>query len=260
MPHYSWNGYYTHRQRAGEPPRRSLMDRLRVPIAWRADRGVPLTTATMMDHVPPAASVCEIGCGDASLLAELADRGVSVVGVDPDPQARNAAPKHVRILDGSAESLPASLSLGTYDLVIMSHALEHCIDPLTAMHNVYALLKPQAIALIAVPNCEALGLRYSGVAWRWLDVPRHLNFFSAHSLRLFCEQAGLSVGSVEYDGYCRQFSDEWINEEERIRAEFGLDRRTSSWRLLLRTIFASCRRKYDTVRLTAIKISAKTFC
>ena len=260
-PMPSWNelaqhygSYYTHGPHDTGKARRSMMERLRVHLAWRVDRGEPLNAAAIRRWLPAGdAAVCDIGCGDGKLLRDLLSENVSVVGIEPDPVARSVAPAGVSVLEGSAECLPSSLPRGAYDAVVVSHVLEHCASPATALRNIYSLLKPGGTALITVPNNNSEGLRYSGPAWRWLDVPRHVNFFTSRSLSTLCNAAGLSVVEVEYDGYCRQFTDKWAGEELRISEEFGLSRRLPRWPLLLRTFFSSPERKYDTVRIIGRK-------
>src|SRR5882724_6080868 len=115
-----YRNYYTHSARP-QQSRRSLLERVRVNLAWRVDHGQPLSADTVRKVLPASGSVCDLGCGDGLLLKELAERGVTVVGVEPDPVARRAAPPEVPILEGSAENLPALLRLDSFDAVVMSH-------------------------------------------------------------------------------------------------------------------------------------------
>ena len=164
----------------------------------------------------PGPSVCDLGCGNGTFLAGMAALGFDAVGVEPDDAARG--PARARGLDvrpGTAEHLPPDLH-GPFDAVVLTHVLEHCLDPLRALANARALLKPAGTLLCETPNNQALGLAWSGGAWRWLDVPRHLNFFTARSLRLACERVGLRFGQVRFSGYTRQFQSEWIAEEQAI--------------------------------------------
>ena len=94
----------------------------------------------------------------------------------------------------------------------------------------------------------------------WLDVPRHLNFFTRRSLQALARAAGLEVMRYEWTGYCRMFSEEWIAEEQARWERFapacngGMPPRPSkarAWRLLLRTGFSPPDRKYDSVRIVA---------
>jgi SAM-dependent methyltransferase len=103
---------------------------------WRA-----LGARSKADHVETLlararlepATLVEIGCGDGSLLAELAGRRVarSIDGFELSPTAagyareRNVA-RRVEAFDG--RHVPAAD--GAYDLAVLSHVLEHVPDPL----------------------------------------------------------------------------------------------------------------------------------
>jgi predicted TPR repeat methyltransferase len=93
-----------------------------------------------------------------------------------------------------------------FDVIVMRHVLEHCIDPNRVLTKAAALLNAQGLLICEVPNNTAQGLRQSGAAWMMLDVPRHLHFFTGPTLVAFCRRAGLDVVSTSYAGYSRQFS------------------------------------------------------
>jgi SAM-dependent methyltransferase len=252
--------YYTHGGAPVAPHRKRVLERVREHLAWRADFGTDLTAGRLGDLVAGRGSptAVEIGCGDGKLLADLRAAGWSVVGVEPDPAARRAAAaRGLEVYDGTAEAPPDAVRDRTFDAVVMQHVLEHCLDPLAALRSAAALLKPGGVLVVETPNNEAAGCRAAGAAWPWLDVPRHLNFFTAHSLRLACAAAGLTVTATEYTGYTRQYQPPWVEMERRIRASFreagaavttpDLDR--SAWGLLFRTALAAPRYKYDSVRV-----------
>ncbi|HWB00640.1 MAG TPA: class I SAM-dependent methyltransferase [Pirellulales bacterium] len=262
--------YYTHGDGAPlteQNGRRGLLSRLREHLAWRGDRGIDLSADHIGSLVAGAAPlrVCELGCGDGKLLGDLAALGFETIGIEPDPAARRvAAGRGLKVLDGVAEQLPAELSPESFDVLVMSHVLEHCSDPLVAMRNVATLLRDGGVAVIETPNNEALSLRQAAAAWPWLDVPRHLNFFTAASLRLACERASLEVLRIEYVGYCRNFQQPWLANEATIRTAFAAhggkqvspgQQALRSWQLLAATLLASPRRKYDSVRVIARRTS-----
>jgi SAM-dependent methyltransferase len=224
-------------------------------LAWWADRGADVDERWVHANLRPGQRACDIGCGDGRVLAALRRCGVAVVGVETDPVARGVA--HARGLDveaGTAEDLPDRVRADRFDVVLMVHVLEHCLDPLRGLENAVAILKPGGGKLvIEVPNNEALGLRLAGAAWPWLDVPLHLNFFTPGSLGRACVRAGLRVERYEYTGYTRQFGPWWLGLEHQIRGTFQghatLPERRSAWRLLVATALRRPRWKYDSVRV-----------
>ena len=257
--------YYTHQEHEtqGTGEQVSVSTRFLRHFAWRADYGRNLDRGRLTQLMPIGESrLCDIGAGSGGVLRAALEAGFSeAIGVEPDPVARQVAIKHsLDVRDGTAEAIPPSLEMGTMDVVVMKHVLEHTLDPGLALANAVALLRPGGKMVIETPNNDATGLKIAGRNWPWLDVPRHLNFFTAPSLIAFCEQAELSVEAVEYYGYSRQFSKRWVEEESLIRRRFE-ERSTgeksepgSRWRLLGSTAFAPARRKYDSLRVCAVKI------
>jgi SAM-dependent methyltransferase len=229
-----------------------LANRVRVRIAWQFDRGEDLTPGWLERHCGSGPhEICDLGCGGGELAQSLQRAGHHVTGVEPTPAGRAAAAaRGVTVHTGTAEELPVAVTRRRFDVVVLSHVLEHCRDPRAALRNVRALLAPGGRAILEVPNNECLGLRHSGVAWHWLDVPRHIHFFTGRSLAAAARAAGLVPVATAWRGYTRQFDAPWLAAERRIAARFGC-RARSPLRLLLATLFAPDRRKYDSVRMVA---------
>jgi SAM-dependent methyltransferase len=263
--------YYTHDDpsSAASRPQKTFVERLRGHLAWRADYGTDITAERLTSlATSDSPSVLDVGCGNGQLLAELREAGWAAVGVEPDPIARKGAvDRGLEVYGGTAEELPWELQHRTFDLIVFNHVLEHCLDPVQALRVAAAQLKPNGAVVAETPNNEAVGCRVAGPAWPWLDVPRHLNFFTAHSLAFACQAAGLAPVSTEYTGYTRQFQRPWLEMEQHIRTSFSpqdsAPRRCSDlrgWGLLLRTAFSRSRYKYDSVRVVARNGAADRRC
>jgi 2-polyprenyl-3-methyl-5-hydroxy-6-metoxy-1,4-benzoquinol methylase len=254
---YEVDDYYTHG--------RSVLT-TETGVAWRAvrwlaarlDRGVEPNECWWASIAgPKPIAVCEIGCGSGNNLAVLCRLGHSVVGVEPDLAARHAAlhDQGIKCLPGTAEDLPQIDE--KFDIVIMMHVLEHCIDPQAALRNAANLLKRGGRLVVEVPNNAAAGLRIFGRNWLWLDVPRHLNFFTERSLVRLLDQVGLRIENINYRGYWRQFSTDWLEAQNRISICFGQPHQhglLAISQLLLCTAASPKWAKYDSVRAIAVKV------
>ncbi len=262
---YRLDNYYTHgKSHFAAPGVRTLIDRLRLRLAWMLDFGEQMD-AKMIDQLLPqkSAEICDIGCGSGSLARDLNALGHRVVGVEVDQDAiRQATARGVKVREGTIERLPDAVASRQFDLVIMFNVLEHILDPILAVRAVAKLLKPGGQFICIVPNNASVGLADSGLAWEPLDVPRHLNFFVPANLQTICEHAGLTRQRLFFRCYCRQFTNEWINTERRIydaivrtkssaTKNLRQNSRLRAWRLLARTALARAEAKYDQVGIIA---------
>lgn len=103
----------------------------------------------------PGAHIAEIGCSQANASLLLAEAGYLTVGLDLRREAlQYARRKHQRgsfaPLVGSAAALP--LTKGSFDAAILGELLEHCPDPLAAIRQVSAILRPGGILIVTTPN------------------------------------------------------------------------------------------------------------
>lgn len=259
---YRIEDYYTHR---GLPPKTATSSGLQkalTHLAWRADRSRDVDPQWFSDHFgTDKKQILDIGCGSGRLLERLREIGHEIVGLEPDPRAREECRKRGVIAhDGNAEHVPDALRGSRFDVVLMCHVLEHTIDPLAALRNTRQLLHDTGHLVVEVPNHGCKGFSRSGMSWAWLDVPRHLTFFTGESLVALLRAAGFEADVVEHRGYVRQFSEEWRSWEQRawdVLAEagaIGLPERPSmsaSWKLFFETWRAPDAEKYDSVRVIA---------
>jgi len=262
---YDIDAYYTHAERfepdsVKEKQQVGFIGRVLCAIAYRLENGAEPTRAWWRSIIPETAEqALEIGCGDGDRMITYAPFLKHVRGIEPDPRAVGVArERKLDVYEGTAEDLPEDVKDRSYDLIVFSHVLEHTIDPVLSLRNAGAMLADDGIMSVEVPNNASAGARSMGKAWRWLDAPRHLNFFTPESLQACAEAAGLKVQAVLYRGYVRQFASDWIVDEARIAATMRhrpltqADVNRQLWhstKLLAKTALASPSKKYDSVRI-----------
>lgn len=241
--------------------RRSLSARLLARIARWFDHGVPLTPAHLHERMPRRPGrICDLGCGGGAMLRGMAALGHSVLGVDPNPVAvASGSESGLPVLRGTAEELPAECPRRAFDLVLLSHSLEHCRDPQRALRNATSLLAAGGVLAVEVPNHACAGFEVSGPAWFHTDAGRHLWFFTPRSLHALARAVGLERVTFEFDGFARQFA--WLAAEQEVWDALYAGSTggsppprpswRSQWRLLLRSLRGRPEHRYDSMRMFA---------
>jgi SAM-dependent methyltransferase len=231
--------YYTHQTSPAPGKRATILDRILFRVAWELDSGRDLSPGELSRTNPR--SLCDIGCGNGTALQRFSSFVPEVCGVEPDPQARQQVREEFAVFDGTAECLPEVVRTKRFDVVLMCHVLEHCLDPRAALGNLRSILSETGTAVIEVPNNAARGFDIFGARWPWTDIPRHLHFFTEASMRIAIASAGLEVTNVFYTGYSRLLHWNWRRNLSALDA----------WRLFALTAFADPPAKYDSIRIHA---------
>jgi len=135
----------------------------------------------------------DLGCGNGQFLARMRELGWDTLGIEPDPEAAKIARDNhgLEVYVGAVDEvgLPADL----FDVITMSHVIEHLPDPIHILRVCGRLLRRGGRLVMITPNIGGLGHRLFGQAWRGLDPPRHIMLFSVKTLRACAESAGLDV-------------------------------------------------------------------
>ena len=222
MPHpddlpQAYAGYYTHK--AAAPNKLSILDRTRDSLISRRlgypnRQHLPFRLASRLLQLSPrriehalhqyfylrwrgAGKLLEVGCGAGEQLLALRNFGWDVVGVDFDPNAVAASRSRgleVFLGDLSEAQFPAA----SFDAVVMSHVVEHVIDPVALLTECARVLKPNGDFVVITPNASSWGHKKFKESWRGLEPPRHLTVFTPGSLRLAIEKSGMRPISTRY--------------------------------------------------------------
>lgn len=152
--------------------------------------GMAVDCKTFLDFaagsVKAGGTVMEIGCFDGGFLSLFG--GCNLLGCEPNPGGRMAAESiGIRVIpEYFAASLFEPKSL---DLIVMRHLIEHVPNPSALLQECRGLLSEGGTVLVETPNIEhTLNNHVIGNFYH-----QHLQYFSAHSLRVLAERAGYRI-------------------------------------------------------------------
>ena len=151
-----------------------------------------------------ARRVLELGCGEGALAAAYKARNPACAYTAVElhgPAAAAARTRVDRLIEGDVMSLdPAVLAdLGPFDAVVMGDVLEHLADPWAVLRRVEALLAPEGVLALSVPNAAHWSLLAAVMGGDWpaadsgLFDRTHLRWFTLASLRATLAEAGLDL-------------------------------------------------------------------
>jgi SAM-dependent methyltransferase len=148
-------------------------------------------------------AILDVGCGTGEFLAEMKRRGWSTLGLEPSPAARTQAQQNHQ-LDVRPPTELFALGPQSFDVITLWHVLEHVHTLNEYVAQLHALLKPNGLLVVAVPNATSHDAQHYGPHWAAWDVPRHLYHFSKDSMTRLMARHGFAVATAElmpWDAY-----------------------------------------------------------
>ncbi|NLU69235.1 class I SAM-dependent methyltransferase [Streptomyces sp. HNM0574] len=163
-------------------------------------------------HHPPAPrTVLDIGCGDgtaAAVMAETLGPRHRLVGIDWSQDALRRARGHLTAVRGELTAPGLPFADGSADAVVLSEVIEHLVDPDAALDELRRVLRPGGHLLLSTPNLAAWYNRalllcgtqpvFSEVSLRGIhgrpgsQVVGHLRLYTAAALRSLLPATGFT--------------------------------------------------------------------
>ncbi len=135
----------------------------------------------------------DFGCGSGWYAKRMSDRGWTVTAMDFNPISLDQVARRygLRTLAGT---LPhPEVGDASFDVVVMGASLEHVHCPHEVVAAAARALWPGGRLVAVVPNFAAVALRWFGVDWWPLELPRHLLHFTPATLGRLMAMHGLEV-------------------------------------------------------------------
>jgi SAM-dependent methyltransferase len=240
------NGYYAHIGQQAITKPNSLRSKVRriirssklysniawhIPYLKQATSDLPFND-DFIEWVRPG-KMLEVGCGAGGILDYMSVNGWQTFGIEPSIQAASTAESkgHRIFRMGGDDDYPETLLEMRFDLIYLSHSLEHTHSPRKTLENLRELLEPGSGKLILeVPNIESVLTYFFGVETPIYDVPRHLYFFKPATLTELLDKTGFAVESMRTISRPQQFMkvldtkstsillEDWKSKAEKIKS------------------------------------------
>ena len=150
-------------------------------------------------RIPRAARVLDVGCGMGGMLIPFKFAGCETTGCDyGEEYAERGQSLGLEIRIGGPERF---VDDERFDLVILSHVLEHTANPVGFLRDVAGLLKSSGICYIEVPGLMNLDKWYNGNVLEYLQ-NAHRWHFIAGTLEAVARRAGLRVTECDQAIVC----------------------------------------------------------
>lgn len=196
--------------------------------------------ADVVKLVEQGSRVLELGPATGYMTHAFKARGCAVVGIELDAEMATRAEQFTaRMIVGDIDDLDLEAELGDerFDAIVAADVLEHLRDPLKAINDLKAFLKPDGYFVISFPNVAHGSVRLALLSGRFdyqdiglLDAT-HLRFFTRESFEELLDEAELGLAllhrhELNLDASEVPFDDEAVPPDLRKRLEEDPDART----------------------------------
>lgn len=135
-------------------------------------------------------AVLDVGCATGYFLDEARKAGWSVAGVEVSAWARAEACGRFGLEVHPTLASALASGAGRFDAVTFFQVLEHMADPLSALRNARALLKPHGVLVVETWDGASVVARLCGRYWQQINPPSVVYLFDRDSLERLARQAG----------------------------------------------------------------------
>jgi 2-polyprenyl-3-methyl-5-hydroxy-6-metoxy-1,4-benzoquinol methylase len=135
----------------------------------------------------------DIGFGNGRLLETARAYGFEAYGIESSRARCQALEPLLGERVQRAWLGDSELPWGSFDVVVMSHVVEHLPDPATALRRVRDAMNDEGLVYVAVPDIESLQFRVLGRRWVAINAVAHFQYFNEESLTRLLDDAGFEI-------------------------------------------------------------------
>lgn len=145
----------------------------------------------------------DVGCGYGFFLNAMKQRGWTVAGIEISPNGSAHARRRFGVPVYEKPLADLKFAENSFDVVTLFYVIEHLLDPIDVLREVWRILKPGGIVLLRWPHTTPI-IKLLGRAAAGFDLyhtPYHLYDFSVSTIQRLLRQAGFSGIETEIGGF-----------------------------------------------------------
>src|SRR5258708_9625296 len=127
----------------------------------------------------PAARFLDVGCGMGGYMLAAQQLGFQVLGFEPSLNHAHVAIDVLNLPVITDYFSIEQLNQQSFDVVMLSHVIEHIYEPGNMVRSLISILKPGGLLIIVTPNTQSLIARITGKRWVMLSPVDHVSVIRA---------------------------------------------------------------------------------
>jgi len=141
----------------------------------------------------------DVGCGGGKTLLHMHKMGFDTTGVEIDKEIASKLKSKYGINVFTGELINCPFDDQQFDVIHMSHLVEHLYNPVETLEKACSLLKPEGRLYLRLPDGGGFGaVRYQD-KWFGLDPPRHLCTYTRRTISLLLSKTGFQTEYIKGD-------------------------------------------------------------
>lgn len=146
----------------------------------------------IISHFATHGKALEIGSSTGLFLSLLKKKGWEVLGIEPSKiSSQIASDSNIPTLVTTFEL--SRLPPNSFDLVILSHVLEHMEDPVAVLKKINKVLRKDGVIFIDVPNFGGIVAQIKGPVWEYILPDEHKWHFTEVALNGLLAKTGFVI-------------------------------------------------------------------
>ena len=138
-------------------------------------------------------SFLDIGCGMGAYLLAGRNLGFNVLGFEPSDDHARVATQELGLPVIGGYFSPEKLDGRKFDIVMLSHVIEHIYDPGLFLRGILEVLAKNGKLIVITPNSQSLSALLSGKFWTMLKPVDHVSMISSETFRFFSIPAAAAI-------------------------------------------------------------------